>query len=61
MYATRSYYDPLEAIEYSLEAEKAGADATLHVAGYYNRPNQEGLYQHFKLLHDQTKLSYNFV
>lgn len=48
--------NPLEAIEYSLEAQKAGADATLHVAGYYNRPNQEGLYQHFKLLHDQTQI-----
>ncbi len=48
--------NPLEAIEYSLEAQKAGADATLHVAGYYNRPNQEGLYQHFKLLHDRTEL-----
>ena len=33
--------NPVEAIEYSKVAEKAGADATLHVAGYYNRPNQD--------------------
>ena len=35
--------NPVEAIEYSKVAEEYGADATLHVAGYYNRPNQEGL------------------
>jgi 4-hydroxy-tetrahydrodipicolinate synthase len=28
----------------------------LHVAGYYNRPNQEGLYQHFKALHDASDI-----
>lgn len=48
--------NPIEAIEYSKFAEKYGADATLHVAGYYNRPNQEGLYQHFKTLHDATNI-----
>lgn len=48
--------NPLEAIDYSLAAQKAGADATLHVAGYYNRPNQEGLYQHFKMVHDATEI-----
>lgn len=48
--------NPVEAIEYSKVAERAGADATLHVAGYYNRPNQEGLFQHFKLVHDQTSI-----
>src|SRR5690554_5407671 len=37
-----------EAIAFTKHAQAAGADATLHVAGYYNRPNQEGLYQHFK-------------
>lgn len=45
-----------EAIKYTKHAEKAGADATLHVAGYYNRPSQEGLYQHFKAVHDATTL-----
>ncbi|PXF28945.1 dihydrodipicolinate synthase [Pokkaliibacter plantistimulans] len=48
--------NPIEAIKYSLHAQQAGADATLHVAGYYNRPNQEGLYQHFKMVHDATEL-----
>ena len=37
-------------------AERAGADATLHVAGYYNRPNQDGLYHHFKMVHDETNI-----
>ena len=48
--------NPFEAIEYTKVAEKYGADATLHVAGYYNRPNQEGLYQHFKTVHDATNI-----
>ena len=48
--------NPIEAIEYTKVAEKYGADATLHVAGYYNRPNQEGLYQHFKTVHDATNI-----
>ena len=48
--------NPIEAIEYSKVAEQAGADATLHVAGYYNRPNQEGLFYHFKTLHDATNI-----
>ena len=48
--------NPIEAIEYTRVAEKAGADATLHVAGYYNRPNQDGLYHHFKMLHDETNI-----
>lgn len=45
-----------EAIEFSRHAELAGADALLHVAGYYNRPSQEGLYQHFKAVHDASNL-----
>src|SRR3546814_7685083 len=45
-----------EAIDFTRHAQAAGADATLHVAGYYNRPNQEGLYQHFKALHDATDI-----
>lgn len=48
--------NPIEAIEYTKVAEKYGADATLHVAGYYNRPNQAGLYQHFKTVHDATNI-----
>lgn len=48
--------NPVEAVWLSLAAEKAGADGLLHVAGYYNRPNQEGLYAHFKMIHDETNL-----
>ena len=48
--------NPVEAIHYSVEAQKAGADGLLHVAGYYNRPNQDGLYAHFKMVHDATDL-----
>jgi len=45
-----------EAINMTLHAMESGADAALHVAGYYNRPQQEGLYQHFKALHDATDI-----
>ena len=39
-----------EAIHQTQAAERAGADACLLVAPYYNRPTQEGLYQHFKAI-----------
>jgi 4-hydroxy-tetrahydrodipicolinate synthase len=41
-----------EAIDFSQHAEKAGADAVLIVTPYYNKPTQEGLYQHFKAIND---------
>ena len=41
-----------EAIELSKHAEQAGADAVLIVTPYYNKPTQEGLYQHFKAIND---------
>ena len=37
-----------EAIDLTQHAKQAGADATLHVTPYYNKPTQEGLYQHFQ-------------
>lgn len=45
-----------EAIDFSRHAKKAGADAALIVCPYYNRPTQEGLYQHFKAIHDAVEL-----
>lgn len=39
-----------EAIELTEHAKKAGADATLQVTPYYNKPSQEGLYRHFKAI-----------
>ncbi|MBC8179397.1 MAG: 4-hydroxy-tetrahydrodipicolinate synthase [Desulfobacteraceae bacterium] len=39
-----------EAIELTGHAKKVGADATLQVTPYYNKPTQEGLYQHFKAI-----------
>jgi len=41
-----------EAIELAEHAEKAGASAVLVVTPYYNKPTQEGLYQHFKAIND---------
>jgi 4-hydroxy-tetrahydrodipicolinate synthase len=42
----------LEAIDLARHAEKAGADAVLVVTPYYNKPTQEGLYQHYKAVND---------
>jgi len=41
-----------EAIDLTQHAKKAGADGVLVVTPYYNRPTQEGLYQHFKAVND---------
>ena len=43
-----------EAIELSKYAEKAGSDALLIVTPYYNKPTQEGLYQHYKKINDNV-------
>jgi len=45
-----------EAIYLTSEAEKAGADGSLQVAPYYNKPTQEGLFQHFRQIARETKL-----
>jgi len=45
-----------EAIYLTQEAERAGADGSLQVAPYYNKPTQEGLFQHFRAVARATKL-----
>ncbi|MSO66108.1 MAG: 4-hydroxy-tetrahydrodipicolinate synthase [Alphaproteobacteria bacterium] len=45
-----------EAIELTRHAKAAGADAVLVVTPYYNRPTQEGLYQHYKAIHDAVDI-----
>jgi 4-hydroxy-tetrahydrodipicolinate synthase len=45
-----------EAIELTQAAEDAGAEAVLSVTPYYNKPSQEGLYRHFKAIHDATAI-----
>jgi len=45
-----------EAIEMTAFAKKVGADASLQVAPYYNKPTQEGFYQHFKAIADEVDL-----
>ena len=45
-----------EAIDLTRHAKAAGADAALIVNPYYNKPTQEGLYRHFKAIHDAVDL-----
>ena len=45
-----------EAIYLTREAEKAGVDGSLQVCPYYNKPSQEGLYQHFKAIAEASSL-----
>ncbi|MBR9882974.1 MAG: 4-hydroxy-tetrahydrodipicolinate synthase [Oceanospirillales bacterium] len=49
-------YNPIEALALAQAAEQTGVDALLCAAGYYNRPNQQGLYEHFRYVHDNTHL-----
>ena len=45
-----------EAVELTKEAEKLGADASLQVAPYYNKPSAEGLYRHFRKVADSVAI-----
>ncbi len=45
-----------EALNLTQQAKEAGADACLLVTPYYNKPTQEGLYQHFKLIADRVDI-----
>ncbi|MEX2650066.1 MAG: 4-hydroxy-tetrahydrodipicolinate synthase [Alphaproteobacteria bacterium] len=45
-----------EAIDLTRHAKAAGADAVLVVTPYYNKPTQEGLYQHYKAIHDAVDI-----
>ena len=49
-------YSTSESIELTREAESIGVDAVLLVVPYYNKPTQEGLYQHFKSIAESTSL-----
>ena len=49
-------YNTAESIELSQEAEKQGVDGLLLVVPYYNKPPQEGMYQHFKAIAGKTNL-----
>ncbi|MBW1918397.1 MAG: 4-hydroxy-tetrahydrodipicolinate synthase [Deltaproteobacteria bacterium] len=45
-----------EALELTKHAQDAGADAALMITPYYNKPTQEGLYQHYKKIAEGTKI-----
>jgi len=45
-----------EAIDFTEHAKEAGADASLHVTPYYNKPTQEGLFHHYKAIADAVDL-----
>ncbi|MFC2003235.1 4-hydroxy-tetrahydrodipicolinate synthase [Chloroflexota bacterium] len=49
-------YNTAESLELTKEAERIGVDACLLVVPYYNKPTQEGLYQHFKTIAQGTSL-----
>lgn len=48
--------DTAHAVALARQAERAGASGLLAVTPYYNRPSQEGLYRHFKAIHDACDL-----
>lgn len=48
--------DTQKTLRMTLKAQELGADAALVVTPYYNKPSQEGLYRHFKYIHDETDI-----
>ena len=49
-------YDTREVIEFARELERTGVDGILSVTPYYNKPTQEGLFQHYKAIAESTPL-----
>ena len=49
-------YDTREVIELAREYERIGVDGILSVTPYYNKPTQEGLFQHYKAIAESTPL-----
>jgi 4-hydroxy-tetrahydrodipicolinate synthase len=49
-------YNTREVIELARECQRVGADGVLSVSPYYNKPNQEGLYQHFKAIAEAIRI-----
>jgi 4-hydroxy-tetrahydrodipicolinate synthase len=49
-------YNTREVIELAKECERVGADGVLSVTPYYNKPTQEGLYQHYKAIAKEVKI-----
>ena len=54
--ANTGTYSTRESIELTIEAERVGVDAILLVVPYYNKPTQDGLFQHFKSIAQSTSL-----
>ncbi len=52
--ANTGSYSTAESLELTIEAERVGVDACLLVVPYYNKPTQEGLYQHFRTIAQGT-------
>ena len=48
--------DTQKTLRMTQKAKELGADAALVVTPYYNKPSQEGLYRHFKFIHDETDI-----
>ncbi len=54
--ANTGFNSTLKSIEVTKRAQELGVDAVMLVAPYYIRPTQEGIYQHFKTIHDLTEV-----